>query len=1152
MRFHSPPWLLLLWIGMKVVPASAQVDTVSSSFVAQQTETSLDSALLQLAKKYEIGLVYESDLLTGKHITSRPTKTNIDEALDQILAPFHLHFVKVSASTYAIKASESDKRAIISGRVLSKSDGVSLPGVNIRLADKESGTITDTNGSFKIEVSDLRKETLIFTYVGYQKQEVILGTSNYLEVSMEIDDQQLSEVVVTASGVNREKRELVYSVHNVSVERVVNAHETNLVTALSAKVAGLNVVSTSGAPGASASIQIRGRKSINSSNQPLFVLDGMIVSNTTSGNTTGGVDVSNRVIDINPHDIKKITVLKGPAATVLYGSRAANGAIMINTHRGRSGTPKVAFHSETAFSKVNKLPLKQNKYAQGRPTTGIFVYRGPETGEFNSYGPRIDVLEFDGDQNYPYDQQGRLVPKGTGNGVAAEAYDDYDAFWVTGYRLDNNLSVTGGSEVVKYYFSVGHLFESGVIPNSTFERTSIKANIDFDLTEKLLVGVSTSLVTSGGERVRRGSNVSGVTVGLFRNTPTFDIGNGKTGRAASNDPASYQLANGEQRAYRGNALYDNPFWVTNKNPYSDKVNRVIANTYLNYDFLPWLTSSVKLGIDNFIDSRDLAWDINSSSEPSGRVDQSTRFSRRLNADVSFTADKIISPDFSFQTTIGYNYYSQFFETKTSSGTGLSVPGFYDISNATQISSDRSISESKLVGLFGDINLNFKDYLFFHLAGRNDWSSRLPSNDNSFFYPAAGLAFEWIQALGQPDAFISLAKMRISYGQVGNAPSIYQTQDAFRNAIIDGDDVTSGTEFPAFGVNAFERSGRKGNENLRPELTTTLEIGGDFGFFDSRINLDLTYYAANTSDALVTITLPGPTGYTSIVRNTGGIENTGYEIAMQGQLINQTNWKLDLGANFTRNRSLVTSLAPGISRVTLAEFSNVSSINLVGSPFGVFSGTRYRRDEQNQLLIGSDGFPLIDVTQGLIGDPNPDWTLGISSGLRYKYISLSVLWDVKKGGDIWNGTKGVMDYLGISKESGDLREVSGYVYEGVLENGEPNDIPVDFANPAFGLGGIVWRRGGFSGVAEDHIEDASWARMREISLAFSAPKVWLEKLKYFSDLEISLYGRNLWLITDYQGIDPETNLRGPSNAQGWDYFNLPNTKSFGFVLNAKFN
>lgn len=1150
--------ILLLYIAFISISSSspAQIPKLEKQveIESHKISESLDSLLKIIERKFEVGFLYESNVISGKVSEYQiPANGSIEEILTDLLISLKLQFIKISEDTYVIKPLiEEVSEITVSGKVTSLSDKTALPGVNVRAKETNTGTITGPDGKFKIRLNPIRENILVFSYVGYKNLEIVWGNQDEVNISMSEDQTQLSEVVVTAVGLDIDKRELGYSIQNIAKDEIIRARETNLVSAIGAKVAGVQVNSSSGAPGASASIRIRGQKSINSSNSPLFILDGMLISNTTSGNSTAGVDVSNRAIDVNPHDIKKITVLKGPAASVLYGSRAANGAIMITTNRGSVGKPSIIFSSEFALSQVNKLPAKQNKYAQGRLQDGVFIYRGPETGEVNSYGPLISELEFDGDAQYPYDTNGRLVSIGQGNGNPAIAYDDNDAFWINGKRFDQNLSVIGGSENIKYYFSLGNLYQSGVVFGTDFRRTSLKSNLDFELIKKINVGLSTSFVNSKGNRIQRGSNISGVTVGLFRNTPTFDIGNGRKGKEAYNNSSTYQLEDGTQRAYRGNALYDSPFWVASKNPFADNVNRIIGSVNMTYEILPWVGISSGLGYDYFTDSRNFAWDTNSSSEPRGRVDQSTSVSQRVNSDIYFLLDKQVSKDLAVHSTLGHNYYSQHFETKSSTGRQFAVAGFYDISNAIDITSSRSISRTKLNGVYADVRLIYRNFLFINLAGRNDWSSRLPRKNNSFFYSAASLGIELIEAINLNSKIFNQAKLRVSYGQVGNAPNIYQTQNSFNNAIIDGDNILASNEFPAFGVNAFERSDLKGNDNLKSELTSTLELGGDFSFFSSKLKLDLSYYYANTSDALVTVTLPAPTGFTSIVRNSGEIENRGYEITASGDLIESNRFRWTMNLNFTRNRSLVKSLAPEIESVTLAGFSNFSSLNMVGQPYGVFSGTRYQRNEDGILMIGSDGFPLIDPEQGIIGDPNPDWTAGIGNNIRWGQFSLSMLWDLKMGGDISNGTKGVLSYIGVSKESGDLREVTGYVFDGVHENGDKNTIKVDFADPASELSNILWRRGGFLGVAEDNIEDGSWARLREVSLSFSFPEHWADKLAGFSRIEFSVYGRNLILITNYSGIDPETNLRGPSNDQGWDFFNFPNTKSFGIVLRAQIN
>lgn len=1143
-------FFFFFWFCTLTTLAIAQNDS-RTEITPSDSAFSFIQILETVQEDFNVGFIYESDLLKGITVDHMENDSiSLEYVLSILENRSELSYVKISETTYVIKGiDEKPIDAVIYGRVIGEGDLEQLPGVYVQEQGSLSGTITDKEGNYKLKLIKPTKAILEFNFIGYAKKEVVVRGRTEINVKLISEETKLSEVVITAVGLDRNKRELGYSIQNISSDDLRNARESNIAQSLSAKVAGVQVISSSGSPGAAANIRIRGNKSINSSNSPIFVLDGMVISNTTSGNTEAGADVSNRAIDINTSDIKKMTILKGPAATVLYGSRAANGVIMITTYRGAEAKPAIKFSTEFGVSQVNRLPEKQSSYAQGRPDGGAYVYRGPETGEQYSYGPLISDLEFDGDTDYPYDKNGRLVSKGLGNGQPANAYNDYDTFWVKGLRLDQNLSVQGGSSNTQYYFSVGHLFQSGVVVGSDFRRLSLKANMDFDISDQLSLAISNTIVASNANRTIRGSNISGATVGLYRNTPTFDIGNGNTGKAAANDQTTYQLPDGTQRAYRGNGRYDNPFWVTKNNPYSDQVNRIISNGQLKYRAMTWLTATAKIGIDNFTDNRDIGWDINSSSEPTGRIDQISRISERLSTDLLLNIDKKIFGGLFLHATLGHNYYSQNFEIKSSSGRRLSEPNFFDISNATDVTSDRTVNRSKIYGVYLDSRFVFRDFLFVHFAGRNDWSSRLPQKNNSFFYPAASIGFELTEAMKWNSQIFSRIKLRGAYGRVGNAPSIYQTQDYYRNGIVDGDSWLPSTDFPAYGINAFERGGRKGNDDLLPELTNTLEFGSDLKLFKNRVELDLTYYKAVTNRALVTVTVSAPSGYTSIVENTGKVQNKGIELSGLFKVIDEPNFSWDVNMNYTRNRSLVRALNDKVENVILSSFSNLASLNIVGEAFGVFYGSRYRRNGEGTLVIGSDGFPLVDREHGLVGDPNPDWTAGFSNHLSWRKLSFSFLWDIKCGGDIWNGTRAVMDYLGVSKESGDLREVRDYVFDGVLESGEQNTIEVDFANPTKGLEGIFWRQYGFLNLAENYIEDGSWARLREVTLGYDFP---LSKVTNKIDLTLSIYGRNLLLIADYQGIDPETNLRGPSNAQGWDYFNLPNTLSYGLVLNARIN
>jgi TonB-linked SusC/RagA family outer membrane protein len=732
--------------------------------------------------------------------------------------------------------------------------------------------------------------------------------------------------------------------------------------------------------------------------------------------------------------------------------------------------------------------------------------------------------------------------------MPAQAYDQYDAFFVTGHAWDNNLSVSGGTDKTTYYFSAGRLHQSGVVPTSDFSRNSFKSTVNFDLSEKFSVGSAITFINSGGNRIQRGSNVSGVMAGLMRNATTFDIGNGLKGNAAKDEASTYILPDGRQRRYV--TSYDNPFWSINKVPYKDDVNRIIGNMNLEFRMNDWLKLKYKIGVDNFNDQRNSAWDINSASNVKGAVYQAMITSTDINSDLLLLASRDITPDLHLDATIGHNFFNTVNTSQSSRGDDLGVAGFYEISNASVVSSNKYLSRRRLFGAFGDFRFSYKNYLFLNLTGRNDWSSTLPEANNSFFYPTASVGVDLTEALSVANnPLLSYAKLRASYGQVGNDAPIYSTSTYYTRTSIDGDDMLSNSTFPLYGLSGFQKENALSNNNLKAERTTTFEFGGDFKFLRDRLGLDATYYVANTEDQIVEASISATSGYVEQLINAGRIENRGIELVLSGTPVSASDFTWDASINFTKSKSTVKELPEGISQISLQSFSALSSLVMIGQPYGVLSGTRYQRNEKGQVLIGDDGWPLIAATQGPIGDPNPDWLAGVNNSFSYKSLSLSFLWDIRQGGDIWNATKAYNSYLGTSKESGDLRSVTGYVFEGVNEEGEVNTIPVDFANPANGLSGVYWRRGGAFGVSENYIEDGSWVRLRELTLSYVVPAKLLNKA--FNRASISVYGRNLLLFTDYSGVDPETNLTGDSNASGWDYYNLPSTKSYGASLNVTF-
>ncbi|MEQ8629348.1 SusC/RagA family TonB-linked outer membrane protein [Ekhidna sp.] len=1041
----------------------------------------------------------------------------------------------------------------VSGKVTDDA-GEALPGVNVVIKGTTTGVTTDLDGNYRISVED--GATLVFSYVGFDTQEIAVGARSTIDLSM-AGTTELQEVVVTAIGIESNKRALGYSVQNVDSEELANTQETNLVNALSGKAAGVTVVSSSGTPGASANIRIRGNTSISGSNEPLFVIDGVPIDNSEAGNGVGGVDQSNRAIDLNPSDIESLTVLKGPSATALYGIRAANGAIVITTKSGKRNTaPSISISSSVEFTEANKLLPLQREYAQGQSG----VYRGPETFDGFSWGPRISDLEYDGDDTYPFDPRGRLVAAGEGDGTPARGFDNYD-FFDTGITTDNNISVRGGTEGTTYYLSAGYLNQKGIVPNSQFERITFRANVSTDITEKLTASMSAAYSNSGGIRMQRGSNLRGVMLGLIRNTPSFDIGLGRSGRDAADYRPAYQYANGGQRSYR-DGIYDNPYWVVNKNFTEDNVNRIIGYTALKYEIMPGLNVQYKLGIDNFIDSRVAAIekvqnnDLSIEWNPGSVVNREIN-STDLNSDFIITYDKTFSGgDITLNALAGHNYYSSSTTDNITTGNTLASLGFYNISNASDVIATYNPVKRELMGVYADVKLGYRDMVFLNLTGRNDWSSTLPDDDNSFFYPSVALGFVASEALNLSDTYI---KVRASWGQVGNDAPVYSTISYFAQSFIGGDGFLTGTSFPFNGVNAFEQNGTLGNNVLKPELTSTYEFGVDVKALGGRIGLDLTYYKSETEDQILPVTVSAASGYLSTITNAGLVSNEGIEAVLSGTPYQAGDFSWDVNLNFTHYKSIVEELAPGLTNVFLAGFTSVSSRAIEGEPFGALFGGKFQRNDAGQILIDpATGFPLQDPNSDILGDPNPDFVMGIRNTFSYKNFTLSALLDIRQGGDVWNGTSGIANYFGTSKKSADTRDLTGVVFNGVLRDssldnedgtqvgGTANNIQVDFANEAQGLGTYRYVRYGFGGLGESNIQDGSWVRLREVSLTYNLPKSIIDNTP-FKSASITAVGRNLWLDTPYTGIDPETNLTGASNGFGLDYFNNPNTKGYTFKL-----
>jgi TonB-linked SusC/RagA family outer membrane protein len=1033
---------------------------------------------------------------------------------------------------------------VIKGVIKDSETKEGIPGVGVLVVGSSTATTTDVNGAYSITVEGEGKK-LIFTYVGYANQTVS-ADKEVIDITLMPSSTVLNETVVTAVGIKVEKKRIGYSIQDVKGDDISKASNTDMISGLSGKVAGATVIGSGGSPGASTFIKLRGSNSLTGSNQPLIVIDGIPFSNEMFGNSTAGVSQSNRAMDINPDDIENVTILKGPAATALYGISASNGAMIITTKKGSKPSSgkklNVSYSSSLTFDRVNKLPELQTKFSQGVGGK----YAGPEKHVRESWGANVDTLYWDGDASYLYDTHGKIVYQSNPNKKGkVTPYDNVGTFFQTGIAYDNSIALSGGNDEGAFRFSASHLSQTGIVPLADFGRTTLKLAGETKLSEKFRVSGSASYVKSGGRRQQQGSNLSGVMLGLTRTPITFDNSNGKTDPT---DSTAYILSDGSgaQRNYRGGRGYDNPYYTLNENKFHDDVNRTFGFGQVDYTALKWLSFTYRLGTDLYSDRRKESFPLGAMENTSGSINQRQYYYQHINSDLIARASTKIATDLNGAFVVGNNMYNQYYQKLEVKGSDLTFVGFDNISNATHVLAEEEHKRLRRNGYYADVKFDYKSMLYLGLTGRQDRSSTLPANNNKFFYPSASLAFVFTELLKMNNnKYLPFGKLRVSYAQVGHDASAYSLKSYYANGTA-GDGWTTGITFPFNGTGGFSSKGTLGNANLKPEKTNAFEIGTELRLIKNRITVDISYYSSKSIDQILDVPISGATGYNFMTLNTGSIQNKGVEIALTASPIKMKNFQWDLGFNWSHNQSKVIALTAGVENLFMGGFENAAIYAVVDKPYGQIYGGRWLRNNDGKLIIDDDktsanyGKPIVDSKLGVIGDINPKWIGGITNTFTYKRISLYSLISIKQGGDIWNGTRGTLAYIGTAKMTED-RGITK-IFDGVKQsNGTANDIstPLDQA----------WYQGnggGFGSQAEDFVEDGSFIRLRELSLSYSVNPKFLEKA-HIGSLDVSLFGRNLWLSTKYTGVDPETSLLGADNAQGMDYYNMPNTRSMGVRL-----
>jgi TonB-linked SusC/RagA family outer membrane protein len=1014
---------------------------------------------------------------------------------------------------------------MVSGRV-SSDEGFALPGVNVVIKGSTSGTITDANGSYTLSVPSANGAILVYSFVGFTTQEIEIGTKAVIDVQLVSDVTQLSEIVVTSQGIEKDSRSLGYSLQSVNGAMLAQRSETNLLNSLQGKVAGVNIVGASGAPGASTNINIRGITSFGGNNQPLIVVDGIIFNNSVNGGASVfTTQPSNRLADIAPETIESINILKGPAAAALYGSRASNGAIIITTKSGKrlGGKTEVTLTSSVNFQNVFGFPEMQNTYGQG--TNNDFLNTSG-----NSWGPA-----FGGALTEVTTLQGATVPY--------QAYaNNVKDFFKTGKVVQNGLNIASGNADNNVALSISTTLQDGVIPNSTFDRNSFSFGGNSKMTNGLLIGSNLTYVNTKQTGNPQGNG--GSALGQITRIPrSYDL---------IGSPYKDQLS----KSIYYNTAQNHPLWSTENETFNSTVDRFFGNFKIGYNITDWLNVTYRVTADTYTDRRKIIYQIGSARNPTGRVQEDIYYNSELNGDLLITAskDNFLMEGLNANVLLGHNINQRRFQNSTVDGQSLTIPFFTNVSNASVFtSSQENSNQRRLVGYYAQANLSYNNYLFLELTGRADQSSTLPKANNTYFYPAASAGFVLTDAFSISSDVLSYAKVRASAARVGNDAGVYLLNSVYGSAGY-GNNLASIT-FPlsvgGASVTGFTPGGRIGSNSLKPEFVTSYDGGLNVQLFDNKVSFDVGYFYTKSTDQIFNVAVSNSSGFSTRTTNIGLMTNKGWEGVVSATPLKIGDFSWEISANFTRIRNRVVEITPedipneNSAIPGISAFIGMTPSIYEGQPYGVVVGNANARNANGELLINpATGLFATTVAGQILANPNPDWLGGLTNTFSYKGLVLSVLLDVRYGGQILSFGNVDLRSNGNLKITEKDRD-KPRILPGVIDNGDgtfrPNNIQISAQAYWQGLGGLG---------SEASVFDATVYRLREMSLSYNLPSKWFVKTP-ITGVNFGLSGRNLWFHAPGSPSDPEVNTQGAGNVQGLDQSGAPNTKNYGANLRITF-
>ncbi|MDP3397935.1 MAG: SusC/RagA family TonB-linked outer membrane protein [Bacteroidales bacterium] len=1019
----------------------------------------------------------------------------------------------------------------VSGKVTDKANLPSI-GVSVMVEGTRTGVATELDGTYNISAPG--NATLVFSAIGMQTQRIPVNNRATINVVMEEDALLLDDVVVTALGIRKERKALGYAVQDIKSDEILKNKTSNVLNSLSGKIAGVNVTQTSGSAGAGAQIIIRGGTSLERDNQPLFVVDGIIYDNSTpiggnsgfDGATRGGTTNSNRIMDINPEDIENMSVLKGPAATALYGSRAATGVIVITTKKGQEGSMKVNFSSKLSSSWVTRMPEQQDMYKRGMYNqVGIFTDFTTQ-----SWGDKF--------------------------GSGDKMYNNIEDFFKTGIVYDNSVNISGGSKNSSFFLSASNYDQEGIIPETGFNKSTFRFNGEQKF-GKLSVGANVAYSQATTNKTLTSSGLwSGGGNGAM--TAVY-------GWSRSDDMKTYLKPDGSKyRMFEGlQPLADdveNPYWIVNKNKMYDITKRLTGSINANLKVTDWFDVVYRAGIDTYnkFDYTLIA--------PNGAVRETYQKGRLSNATIDYqylssnlmlTFNKKIA-DFDLNLLLGQSIEETTMKNDGMHGYNFITPGFYSFGNINNADKflQSTLSEKRLMGVFGEFRASYKSIAYLTVTGRNDWTSTLPVDNRSYFYPSVGGSLVFSELLPKNN-ILSFGKVRGSWARVGKDTDPYATSTTLWAPRM----FLAGT-----GVG---NSWTRGNPYLMPEITESIEAGLEARFLNGRFGFDLTYYQTESKNQITTPRLGQSTGYILLSVNVGSVMNKGLELSLNAIPVQTKDFTWDVTVNLAGNRGTVSNLLTGqdVLYVTDVQYGNAKAASFNNGKFFGISGSTWRRDDAgNVILDWNTGMPLSDnLTTKFVGNREPSFTGGINNSFTYKNFNLSFLLDVRVGGDIFNGTDYYMTMLGMSKRSMDRESLTlnGVSLNPATQALEAKSVTYQ-ANQSYTISGVqqygadlirrYWATT-FPLETANYITKTNWLRLRSVHVSYNVPQDVLKKQNFIKGLAFTLQGTNLWLLTNYKGMDPETGVAGSgvigSSSAGIDYAGVPATAGVSFGINLTF-